>query len=244
MIEELHIELPQMMENAGRNLADLALRRFSPSTVVVLAGSGGNGGGGLVGARHLANRGATVQVVVSRPRDLAPVPAHQLDILRRVGLDITDAPRPADLVVDALIGYSLRGDPIGRTAELVIWANGEAAPVLALDVPSGLDVTTGRPANPCVHAAATMTLALPKVGLVGAPLASELYLADISVPPHVYRRFGIDVCADNWVDRRVSMSCTRARRPRARCSLRRSAGWPRRCRAIVGSRRGIRRGLP
>jgi hypothetical protein len=189
MIEELHIELPQMMENAGRNLADLALRRFSPSTVVVLAGSGGNGGGGLVGARHLANRGATVQVVVSRPRDLAPVPAHQLDILRRVGLDITDAPRPADLVVDALIGYSLRGDPIGR-------------------------------------------------------LASELYLADISVPPHVYRRFGIDVCADNWVDRRVSMSCTRARRPRARCSLRRSAGWPRRCRAIVGSRRGIRRGLP
>jgi NAD(P)H-hydrate epimerase len=49
-----------MMENAGRNLADLALRRFSPSTVVVLAGSGGNGGGGLVGARYLANRGATV----------------------------------------------------------------------------------------------------------------------------------------------------------------------------------------
>ena len=57
MVEDFHIELVQMMENAGRNLADLAVRHFGPRSTVVLAGSGGNGGGGLVAARHLANRG-------------------------------------------------------------------------------------------------------------------------------------------------------------------------------------------
>jgi hypothetical protein len=110
-----------------------------------------------------------------------------------MGIDISGEPGAADLVVDALIGYSLKGDPKGRTAELIIWANREAAPVLALDTPSGLDVTTGDPADPCVRAEATMTLALPKVGLVGAPHVGELYLADVSVPPFVYRRFDIDV---------------------------------------------------
>ncbi|MFW6034295.1 MAG: NAD(P)H-hydrate epimerase, partial [bacterium] len=57
MIDELHIDLIQMMENAGRSLADLAQRRYAPADAVVLAGPGGNGGGGLVAARHLANRG-------------------------------------------------------------------------------------------------------------------------------------------------------------------------------------------
>ena len=60
MIDDLHIELVQMMENAGRNLARLVLDRVSPSSVVVIAGSGGNGGGGLVAARHLANAGVEV----------------------------------------------------------------------------------------------------------------------------------------------------------------------------------------
>jgi NAD(P)H-hydrate epimerase len=192
MVEDLHIELVQMMENAGRNLADLTVSRFSPATVVVLAGTGGNGGGGLVAARHLANRGATVRVVLARP-DLAAVPLHQLDIVRRMGVDISDEPRTADVVVDALIGYSLNGDPQGRAAELIAWANREVAPVLALDTPSGLNATTGEPGVPSVRADATLTLALPKVGLVGSPHAGELYLADISVPPFVYGRFDIAV---------------------------------------------------
>ena len=63
MVDDLHIELIQMMENAGRNLAELAISRFSPSSVTVLSGPGGNGGGGLVAARHLANRGCRVQVM-------------------------------------------------------------------------------------------------------------------------------------------------------------------------------------
>jgi NAD(P)H-hydrate epimerase len=193
MIDDLHIELVQMMENAGHGLAELAITRFSSSSVTVLAGPGGNGGGGLVAARHLINRGCQVQVVLSEPDRLTPVPAHQADILARMGLTAASEPAAADLVIDALIGYSLRGDPAGTAAELIAWANDQAAPVLALDTPSGLDLTTGAAGTPAVWAAATLTLALPKVGLLDAPSAGELYLADISVPSLVYQRLGIVV---------------------------------------------------
>ena len=191
MVEDLHIELVQMMENAGRGLAELAISRFSPGSLTILAGPGGNGGGGLVAARHLANRGCQVQVVLTEPDRLTPVPAHQADIRARVGVTIASRPSTANLIIDALIGYSLRGDPAGAAAELITWANGQAAPILALDTPSGLDLTTGAAGTPAVQATATLTLALPKVGLLDAPNVGELYLADISVPPLVYQRMGI-----------------------------------------------------
>jgi NAD(P)H-hydrate epimerase len=194
MAEDLQIELVQMMENAGRSLAELALRRFRPATVTVLTGPGGNGGGGLVAARHLANRGAGVQVTLSHARsDLGAVPAHQLDIVARMGIEVSAKPQSAALVVDALIGYGLRGDPGGRTAELIDWANTQASAIVALDNPSGLDVTTGRAGSPCIRATATLTLALPKTGLAGAGETGELFLADISVPPAVYRQLGLTV---------------------------------------------------
>src|SRR5215831_8727423 len=81
MVDDLHIDLVQMMENAGRNLAELAITRFAPDSVTVLAGPGGNGGGGLVAARHLANRGCQVRITLSEPDRLSLVPAHQADIL-------------------------------------------------------------------------------------------------------------------------------------------------------------------
>src|SRR5215472_14942778 len=193
MVEDLHIELIQMMENAGRSLAELAITRFAPSSVTVLAGPGGNGGGGLVAARHLANRGSEIHVVLSKPDRLTAVPAHQADILARMGVTIASRPSAADLVIDALIGYSLRGDPADTTAELITWANDQTAPVLALDTPSGLDLTTGAAGTPAVSATATLTLALPKVGLLKARSVGELYLADISVPSLVYQRMGIVV---------------------------------------------------
>jgi NAD(P)H-hydrate epimerase len=192
MVEELGIGLPQMMENAGRALADLALRRFQPATVLVLAGPGGNGGGGLVAARHLANRGSAVRIALSET-GLTPVTAMQLDILRRMGVEEASEPRAADLVVDAIIGYSLRGDPRERAAGLIRWTRTAAVPVLSLDTPSGLDVTTGRAGTPCVRADATLTLALPKRGLLLAPEVGELYLGDISVPPLAYTRLGVQV---------------------------------------------------
>lgn len=192
-VEGYELLLIQMMENAGLHLARLAIRRFRPEAVEILCGAGGNGGGGLVAARHLANRGVRVHVsLAEEPDRLGDVPSHQLSILRRMGLGIGPEPTAADIVLDALLGYSLRGDPRRNAARLIRWANGQGKPVCALDMPSGLDATTGRIGDPCIRATATLTLALPKTGLAaGADVVGELYLADISIPPAVYSELGI-----------------------------------------------------
>lgn len=193
MVDELGIDLPRMMEHAGSNLARLAAERFSPGSVVVLAGPGGNGGGGLVAARHLANRGMQVTVVLARD-DLSAVPAAQASILRAMGVAFSAEPVAADLIIDALIGYSLAGDPRDRVAELIEWANHQPSPILSLDVPSGLDATHGIIGDPCIRATATMTLALPKTGLGLAPtVVGELYVADIGVPPLLFTGLGLVV---------------------------------------------------
>lgn len=200
MIEDYQILLIQMMENAGRNLAHLARTRFldgdpRSKSVVVLSGTGGNGGGGLVCARRLHAWGASVLVVTTRPIEAyRGVPAHQLGIVQRMGIPVlpasqrTLAPTP-DLVIDAVIGYSLHGAPRGTAAKLIEWCNTQDAPVLSLDTPSGLDTTAGIEHEPTVRATATMTLALPKEGLrspAAEAIVGELYLADISVPPSLY----------------------------------------------------------
>lgn len=202
MTEDYHIELIQMMENAGRNLAHLARRRFlngdpRGQTIVILAGRGGNGGGGLVCARRLHNWGARVHIFITHADEqFAGVPAHQLEILRRMGLPVTigtgmvlSSLLDVDLIIDALIGYRLVGAPEGTAAQLIRWANAQNAPILSLDAPSGLETTTGKVFDPAIRATATMTLALPKEGLrheTGEGVVGELYLADIGVPPDLY----------------------------------------------------------
>src|SRR5262249_2414115 len=118
------------------------------------------------------------------------VPAHRAAILAGRGATMAGRPAPADLIIDALIGYSLRSDPAGAAAELITWANDQVTPVLALDTPSGLDLTTGVAGTPAVSATTTLTLALPKVGLLDAPSVGALYLHDISVPSLGYQRIG------------------------------------------------------
>ncbi len=184
MIEELHIELLQMMENAGRNLADLILTRSAPDTVTVYAGPGGNGGGGLVAARHLANAGVDVRVVVSaKEARMSPVAAHQLDIVRRLGLPITSSAVRAEIAIDALIGYGLMGPLRGPEAELVQAFGAMSGAIVSLDVPSGLDTSSGTKNKTGVYAEATLALCLPKSASFGDERVGELYLADISVPP-------------------------------------------------------------
>ena len=205
MIEEYGITLVQMMENAGRALALVARRRFlkdrlSNSRVLVMAGPGGNGGGAMVAVRRLACWGAYPHLVLSRPADrLRPVPAHQLAILERMGVPriLPEQVENSnwDLIVDGLIGYSLSGSPRGTVADLIGRASDSAAPILALDTPSGLDVDTGKPFEPVIRATATLTLALPKTGLLAESAAEwvgELYCADLSVPPEIYRKLGIN----------------------------------------------------
>lgn len=190
MIDDLHIELLQMMENAGRNLARLVLDLAHPASVAIAAGSGGNGGGGLVAARHLANAGVDVVVTTTRASDqMSPTAAHQLGILKRMGVARSDELAECEVVVDAVIGYSLRGAPVGQSARLIERVN--LAPiVVSLDTPSGVNVNSGETPGVAVVADATMTLALPKVGLRSASQVGDLYLADISVPRSVAARWG------------------------------------------------------
>ncbi len=212
MIEEYGILLLQMMENAGRNLATLVstIARGPGKSVLVLAGRGNNGGGGLVAARHLSNMGYRVQVVIAARVDQLPeVPRHQASILLKMDLELLEAEAcdkarleellgSADVIVDALIGYGLSGAPRGLAAALIEKANATGRPIVSLDVPSGLDAGSGRFYEPSIRAAATLTLALPKTGLgtdEARGRAGDLYLGDLSVPPNLYRRLGLDVAS-------------------------------------------------
>ncbi len=202
MIEEYGIQLTQMMENAGLQLARLVRYLLDSSVsdgrVLVLAGRGNNGGGGLVAARRLSAWGSEASVVLTDvPETFDGVPAHQLDILRQMALPLEqwngELPEH-DVIVDALIGYGLSGAPCGVASELIAAANGSTATVVSLDVPSGLDVDMDVEPEAAVRATATLTLALPKVGLLrpeARPYVGTLYLGDISVPPDLYMRIGL-----------------------------------------------------
>jgi NAD(P)H-hydrate epimerase len=197
---ELGLTLTRMMENAGANLAWLANAMLggdvADSDVIVLAGPGGNGGGGLVAARRLIGWGANVEIrLAANPSELAPIPLEQLRLLERmessvaVGAAGLGAP---ELFIDAILGYSQRGDPRGAAAAMVAATAG--ARVLSLDVPTGLELERGLVGEPVVRAERTLTLALPKEALrtpSARPFVGELYLADISVPAAVYDRLGI-----------------------------------------------------
>ncbi|MGH2614165.1 MAG: NAD(P)H-hydrate epimerase [Thermomicrobiales bacterium] len=207
MTEVLGVDLLQMMELAGGALATLARDRFlggdpRGKQVLVLAGSGGNGGGGMVAARRLHGWCADVEVWLTRAPDLLRgAAARQAQSLNTLGVPLhAPCERPslptADVAIDALIGYSLDGPPSSSAAALIRAVNEHLAPVLSLDLPSGLEATTGVIFAPCVRADATLALALPKMGL-WAPWAHEVtgefYLADIGVPEAIYMCLGLDV---------------------------------------------------
>ncbi|MEF8787261.1 MAG: NAD(P)H-hydrate epimerase, partial [Haloarculaceae archaeon] len=145
-VEEIGLELLQMMENAGRNLAMAVRERATDEAVVILVGDGGNGGGGLACARHLANHDTPVSVVLDRPADeLTGAAATQYGVLDAMDVPVAVVPDElptGGIVVDALVGYGLGGPLRGTAAELV-----EAIPdrhtVVSLDVPTGRDATTG-----------------------------------------------------------------------------------------------------
>jgi len=197
-VEETGPNLYQMMENAGRNLATLVLETLgensSRSRILVLAGTGGNGGGGICAARHLANREVPVDLCMAEPLRLSEVAKWQYRVFSATpGKTLTGAKLKAesfDLIVDALIGYGLTGAPSGVYSDLIHWANSTGVRILALDVPSGLDSTTGATPGPVISAEATMTLALPKTGLI-ADKRGRLFLADIGIPLETYRRLNL-----------------------------------------------------
>jgi NAD(P)H-hydrate epimerase len=172
---------------------DLLGAHWSRAEILVLAGTGGNGGGGICAARHLANRGAAVTLCLAAPLRLSSVADWQYAVYRSTAGRVTtasDLPASPELIVDALIGYSLGGAPRGVFDTLIGWTNGSKGQVLSLDIPSGVDATTGASPGSSVRAAVTLTLALPKVGL-SSDRTGRVWLADIGIPTDTYRRAGI-----------------------------------------------------
>lgn len=211
--DRIGFSLLQMMENAGHQLAELTRLTLGSSVagrcVVVLAGTGNNAGGGLVAARRLAGWGADVCVAFAHPiLRLRPAPCAQVEPLLAAGVraavaghdrthdELRGEIEHADVVLDTLIGYSLRGAPDEVLRPLIEMARAGAGAVLSLDIPSGIDATTGARPGAAVSADATLALALPKRGLSigkGARHAGVPYLADIGIPASVFTGLGVAV---------------------------------------------------
>jgi NAD(P)H-hydrate epimerase len=202
MINHYGITLFQMMENAGLHLARLALNFADKSdTFIILAGSGGNGGGTLVAARRLIGWGKKVQIRLSKSFDqYHGVPAHQLYILRQLKADIkpfdTKENIEASVILDGIIGYSINGAPKGVAAQMIEFTNQANAKIISLDTPSGIELTKGIAYHPSVKSEATLTLALPKKGLFNPKIkkqVNQLYLADIGVPLQLYKKIKVNL---------------------------------------------------
>jgi NAD(P)H-hydrate epimerase len=217
MSADFGVDVLQLMELAGQAVACWTRERFLDGVahgkeVLILAGGGGNGGDGMVAARLLHAWGANVTVWLSHSPDaLRGAAAHQARSLTALGVPLVDGTEdggrkteggealvipPADLIVDGLLGFGLSGPPTGAAARLIAAANAQPAPILAIDLPSGLDARCGEPYDPCIRATATLTLALPKTGLLAPaarPFVGDLAVADIGVPPSAYARVGVEV---------------------------------------------------
>ena len=198
--EALGIPLELLMENASHQIA-VAARVFlggvAGKGIVAFVGSGNNGGDALGALRHLSGWGAIVSAVLSGPAErLRPLARRQHDILTKLGLPHEAiAVDDADLVIDGLLGYSVSGPPRDAVADLIRAANASRLPILAVDIPSGLHPDTGEPLGVTIRAALTVTLALPKRGLVATrspALVGELLLADIGIPPQAFDRLTIE----------------------------------------------------
>lgn len=197
--EELRIPLELLMENASHQIA-VAARLFlggvAGKRVVAVVGSGNNGGDAMGALRHLSGWGADVSAVLSGPADsLRPLARRQHDILVALGVSRGSAVGDADLVIDGLLGYSAAGPPRDSVADLIRAANAPGLPILAVDLPSGLHPDTGEPLGVTIRAALTVTLALPKRGLMATrshALVGDLLLADIGIPPQAFDRLTIE----------------------------------------------------
>ena len=207
--QKLGVPGQRLMEHAGVAVAAAvkaiaeATERWRKGPILILCGPGNNGGDGFVAARHLARAGAEVAAVLvsenSVPSTLdATRNWNRLDREPRVtrihastGLDLKVLARDVDrasVVVDALLGTGVHGelrDPIRSAVELVLRARGAKVPVVAVDTPTAVDLTSGDPTDPVVQADLTVTFHRPKTGLLtrrGAALAGKVLVAPIGIP--------------------------------------------------------------
>lgn len=198
-IEALGVPGIALMENASRHVARAVAERCPPGALIrVICGGGNNGGDGFGAARHLAAWGHAVEIWTLRPAERYGGDARvNLDACRRMGLPIapwSDGPPPvsgASWVVDAVLGTGLSGDVRGAAAEAIAWMNQSPSPVMAVDIPSGVDGATGAVRGIAVQATHTVTFATSKPGhwlFPGAGRRGTLEIVDIGMPPEAIDR--------------------------------------------------------
>ncbi|NMB13132.1 MAG: NAD(P)H-hydrate dehydratase [Firmicutes bacterium] len=208
VIEEIGISSMILMENAGRQVAEVAatfLQAAQGQKVSIIAGKGNNGGDGLVAARYLHNLGYKVRVfLLARATELTGDGLANYEICKQLGIDLQEVDEKylpklrfclslTDLIIDALLGTGLKGAPQGLMAQTIELINDVEKTVLAVDVPSGLDASNGAASGACIRADLTVTLAAPKVGLFtypGADRVGQVYVANIGIPPQVLESAG------------------------------------------------------
>jgi len=197
------------MEAAGWQVA-----RHCPDRAYVVCGKGNNGGDGLAAARHLHRWGRLAGVACTDLGGLTGAAAEEARALTSLGVPIASSPSPgfddAVLLLDALLGTGLSRAPEGRAAAWIAAVEESGRPVVSVDVPSGLDADSGSVPGVCVTASVTVTLGLPKPGLLtgeGPTRAGEVWLADIGIPLEAYATLGVQVPPDLFsVHDRVQLS--------------------------------------
>ncbi|MDZ7333065.1 MAG: NAD(P)H-hydrate dehydratase [candidate division KSB1 bacterium] len=203
-IEEYQIPGVVLMENAGRAVfieIEKYLGTVIGKHIVIFCGKGNNGGDGYVIARHLANRGARLSVFLAGAKNQVRGDALvNLTILNRMGIhvqEITSVEQipplgSIDLVVDALLGTGVTGPVVGFLGQLIDYINHLGAPIISVDLPSGMETDSGAISGSAIHATLTVTMGHLKTGLLFSPgrdAAGKIVVADISIPTAVSRRF-------------------------------------------------------
>jgi len=190
-IRQVGVPQPVLMENAGRGAAQLLVRLFDPARVVGVVGSGNNGGDALVALRTLAAWGIEARAVLVADRDVDDPLLHGWPIRVDRDSDLDDDAWASiwagtDVVVDGILGTGVQGAPRERQAAAIERLNGSGVPVFALDVPSGVDATTGDVPGAVVRAAATVSFGAPKLGALLHParaLVGRHVTLEIGFPP-------------------------------------------------------------
>jgi len=196
-----------LMENAGRSAALVLGRLYHDDPVIVLAGTGNNGGDGLVLARSLAIQGRDVRVLTTGGRSVEDPLLH--------GWPISVEPSPDDeallstvldsagVIVDALLGTGIRGAPRDPQSRVISSINCACGPVVSLDIPSGVDADTGAVTGEAVRADATIAFGAPKLGTLlfpGRERSGRLIAVEIGFPPIHSRAIGVRLITPNWAE--------------------------------------------